>query len=108
MYSLTHLHYVNKFQRAKLHVSSAYVMPSSGSNYNALKLTASYIHISHRVADKSLARPGRKQANVYVRMARISFGALPCRGEKKLDSSRLDVLEIARVPDMLASLFPSW
>jgi len=30
-------------------------------------------------------------------------------GEKKLDdSSRLDVVEIARVPDMLPSLFPSW
>jgi len=24
------------------------------------------------------------------------------------DSSRLDVVEIARVPDMLPSLFPSW
>ena len=34
---------------------------------------------SYRDADKSLARPGRKQANVSVRMARISFGALPCR-----------------------------
>jgi len=30
-------------------------------------------------ADKSLARPGRKEANVSVRMAWISFGALPCR-----------------------------
>ena len=29
--------------------------------------------------------------------------------KKKLDdSSRLDVVEIARVPDMLPSLFPSW
>jgi len=29
--------------------------------------------------------------------------------EKKLDvSSRLDVVEIARVPDMLPGLFPSW
>jgi hypothetical protein len=29
--------------------------------------------------------------------------------EKKLDdSSRLDVVEIARVPDVLPSLFPSW
>ena len=29
--------------------------------------------------------------------------------EKELDdSSRLDVVEIARVPDMLPSLFPSW
>ena len=58
-------------------------------------------------ADKSLARPGRKQANVSVRMAWISFDALPCRGggEKLDDSSRLDVVEIARVPDMLPSLF---
>jgi len=30
-------------------------------------------------ADKSLARPGRKQANVFVRMTWISFGALSCR-----------------------------
>ena len=36
--------------------------------------------------------------NVSVRMARISFGALPCRKKKKLDdSSCLDVIEIARV-----------
>jgi len=47
-------------------------------------------------ADKSLARPGRKQANVSVRMALISFGALPCR-KKKIDDSRLDVVEIAHV-----------
>ena len=31
------------------------------------------------------------------------------RKKKKLDkSSRLDVVEIARVTDMLPSLFPSW
>jgi len=38
------------------------------------------------------------------------FPSAPClAGEKKLDnSSRLDVIEIARVPDMLPSLFPSW
>ena len=30
-------------------------------------------------------------------------------GEAKIDvSSRLDVVEIARAPDMLPSLFPSW
>ena len=29
--------------------------------------------------------------------------------EKKIDdSSRLDVVEISRIPDMLPSLFPSW
>ena len=33
----------------------------------------------YRGGDKSLTRPGRKQANVSVRMAWISFGALPCR-----------------------------
>ena len=66
-------------------------------------------HVFYRGADKSLARPGRKEANVSVRMARISFGALPCRKKKKLDdSSRLDVVEIAGVPDMLPSLFPFW
>jgi len=58
-------------------------------------------------ADKSLARTGRKQANVSVRMAWISFGALPWK--KKIDdSTRVDVVEIAHVPDMLPSLFPSW
>ena len=36
----------------------------------------------YRGADKSLARPGRKQANVSVRMAWISFGALLCRKKK--------------------------
>jgi hypothetical protein len=38
------------------------------------------------------------------------FPLTPCfEGRKKLvDSSRLDVVEIARVPDMLPSLFPSW
>jgi len=38
------------------------------------------------------------------------FPSAPClAGGKKLDdSSRLDVVEILRVPDMLPSLFPSW
>ena len=38
------------------------------------------------------------------------FPSAPCLagGKKNLDdSSRLDVVEIARVPDMLSSLFPS-
>ena len=38
--------------------------------------------VLYRGADKSLARPGRKQANVSVRMAWIYFGALPCRKKK--------------------------
>ena len=36
--------------------------------------------LMYRGADKSLARPGRKQANVTARIAGISFGTLPCRG----------------------------
>jgi len=62
----------------------------------------------HMGANKSLARPGRKQANVSVRMAWISFGALPCRKKKLDDSSLLDVVEIAHVPEIIPSLFPSW
>ena len=42
-------------------------------------------------AVKSLARPGRKQANVSVRMAWISFGALPCR-ETNFTSARVSIL----------------
>jgi len=62
----------------------------------------------YRGDDKSLARPVRIKANVSVRIERISFGALPCRKKKLDDSSRLGVVETARVPDMLPSLFPSW
>jgi len=66
-------------------------------------------YAEYRGADKSLARPGRKQTNVSGRMARSSFNALPCRGRGEIDdNSRLDVVEIARLPDMLPSLFPSW
>jgi len=39
------------------------------------------------------------------------FSSALCLAKKKEkldDSSRLDVVEIARVPDMLPSLFPSW
>jgi len=40
---------------------------------------------------------------------RSEFPSVPCLAEKKLDdSSRLDVVEIAPVPDVLPSLFPSW
>ena len=37
------------------------------------------------------------------------FPSAPCLAKKKLDdSSRLDVVEIARALDMLPSSFPSW
>jgi len=38
------------------------------------------------------------------------FSSAPCLAGKKkhYDSSRLDVVEIARVPDMFPSLFPLW
>ena len=45
----------------------------------------------YRGADKFLARPGSKQANVSVRMARISFGDLPCR-KRKLLAARVSIL----------------
>ena len=45
----------------------------------------------YRSADKSLARPGRKQTNVSVRMTWISFGALPCR-KRNLMTARVSML----------------
>ena len=40
---------------------------------------------------------------------RREFPSAPCLAEKNLDeNSRLDIVEIARVPDMIPSLFPSW
>ena len=71
-------------------------------------LVVTLISNCYRGADKSSAQPGRKQANISVGMAWISFGALPYRKKKLGDSSRLDVVEIARVRDMLPSVFPSW
>jgi len=69
-----------------------------------------YVNIYvYRCAGKSLARPGRKQVNISLRMAWISIGALPCKKKNNLDhNTRLDVDEIARVPEILPSLFPSW
>jgi len=38
------------------------------------------------------------------------FPSAPCLAGKEIidDSSRLDVVEIARVPQIFPSLFPSW
>ena len=62
----------------------------------------------YRGADRSLARPGRKQANVFVRMGMNFLRRLALQEKKLDDSSRLYFIEIARVPDKLPSLFPSW
>ena len=45
----------------------------------------------YRGADKSLARPGREQTIVSVRIAWISFGALPCR-ENNFMTPRVSML----------------
>ena len=45
----------------------------------------------------TVAYDGARSSNVSVRMAWISFGALPCRKKKLDDSRRLHVFEIARV-----------
>ena len=47
--------------------------------------------VQYRRAGNSLARPGRKQANVSVRMVWISFGALPCR-KINLMAARISIL----------------
>jgi len=48
--------------------------------------------VIYRCADKSLAQTGRKQDNVSVRMAWISFCALPYRGKKNLMIARVSML----------------
>ena len=45
----------------------------------------------------AVAYVGAYSPSVSFRMARISFGALPCRKKKLDDSSLFDVVEIARV-----------
>jgi len=70
--------------------------------FGSLKLNYYY-----RGADKSLARPGKKQANVC--QTGVNFLQHLALQEKKPDDSlRLDFVEIARVPDTLPRLFPSW
>ena len=46
---------------------------------NPLQNAILHVRNKYRGADKSLVRPGRKQANISVRMGWICFGALPCR-----------------------------
>ena len=49
------------------------------------------IEIYNRGADKSLARPARKEADVFVRMTGISFGTLHCR-KKNVMTARVSML----------------
>jgi len=49
-------------------------------NHCQYKNSCNHMRSFCRASDKSLARPGRKQANVPIRIEWISFGALPCRG----------------------------
>ena len=62
------------------------------SKFVLITLRMVYRRNMYRGADKSLARPGRKQANVSVRIAWISFGALPCRKKKNLMTARVSML----------------
>jgi len=66
-----------------------------------------YLTIIHSI-DKSLAGPGRKQANVSVRIAWFSFGALPCRKKKNLMTARVSMLLKSRasVTCFWACFFP--
>jgi len=61
----------------------------------------------YRGAYKSLARPGRKQANVSVRMVCISLGTLPC-WKRNLMTALVSILLKSCMSDILLSLFPSW
>jgi len=72
------------------------------------KKRTSVLRLTYRGTDNSLARPGKKQANICVRMAWISFRRLALQEKQLDDSTLLDVVEIARIPYLLPSLFPSW
>jgi len=48
--------------------------------------------ILYRGAEKTLTRPGSKQANISLKISWISFGALPCRKNKILITSRVSML----------------
>jgi len=58
------------------------IAPQKYVYYHCVTENEIYILSFLQGADKSLARPRMKQANVSVRMAGISVGALPCRGKK--------------------------
>ena len=72
------------------------------ASHTKMKEIALHVHRTHRCISlcyqsicrgaKSLARPGRKQANVSVTMAWISFGSLPCRGKENLITARVSML----------------
>ena len=63
------------------------------SNKRSLSLVKfPYLFRQLQGADKSLARPGSKQANVSVRMVWISFGALLCRKRKNFMTARASML----------------
>jgi len=54
-------------------------------------------------------QPGQEGNKIMFLLEWREYPWAPCLAGKKLeDSSRLDVVEIARVINMLPSLFPSW
>jgi len=79
---------LNEGQRRQLHHFhfTVFVVQKPKTNF---VLHSAY---SYRGADKSLTRPGRKQDNVSVRMAWISFGTLLCRGGGETKTARISML----------------
>ena len=72
--------------------------------YRTLQYDAVFIG-TYRGADKSL--PDQEGNKLMFLSEWREFPSVLCLTRKKnLDSSRLNVVEIARVPDMLPSLFP--
>jgi len=54
-------------------------------------------HLNWATLFLTVTYDGACSPNISIRMAWISFGALPCRKKKLYNSSRLHVVEIARV-----------
>jgi len=77
-----------------LRPASTYLERQSKGTHESYNTTAHFYSSSDMLlqgADKSLARPGRNQGNVSVRMAWISFGALLYK-KKNLMTARVSML----------------
>ena len=94
---LDHVSGVRRGNRIKMH-ENKYLFPKKTptfyrlvQRYEGSNTAPRAFIIIYTGADKSFVRPGRKKANVSVRIVWISFGALPSR-KKNLMTARVSIL----------------
>jgi len=75
-----------RYVRNHLNSDADVLPPKTGDQSTSMRRIKTFRSTTERIcrgADKSLARSGRKQANVSVRMTWISIGVLPCKKKNK-------------------------